>query len=408
MATLSVMLTVTMSACSSDDSTSSTAPTADETSLGTPNKATESPVTIGFILDGKSQIADTSDELLGARAAVGYANNYLGGVNGHTIDLKSCTASATSAGTTDCANQMVQARVSAVVVGGLTHIDSVVDTLAAAKIPLFMFGGVTQKALSTPGVFGFYNGMSLFGISAVQAQEVGAKKSAVIAAALPNIQGAAEGLGKIVYGNAGVSAQVVAIPPGTADMTPQISTAAGDTGQFMVLGSDAFCVSSLRAIRTLAPKAAISIPDRCITVGTGNSIPNGYEGMQVSTSGSYDPEAADSKIFIAALAKYGDNGKFGPTAGYGWQPTLALLQALNASKVTDVTPASVVEGVKSAPPLPLPLGAGITYQCNGQQLPLSPNLCGSDGIVATPAKDGSLSGFRKVTLPQSLFSLPRG
>ncbi|WUA11249.1 ABC transporter substrate-binding protein [Nocardia sp. NBC_01377] len=396
-----------MSGCSSDDGSASGAPSADESSLGTPNKATGAPVTIGFLLDGKSQFADTTDEARGAQAAVGYANNYLGGINGRPIDLKTCVTAATPAATTDCANQMVQAHVSAVVVGAVVNIDAAVDTLATAGIPLFMFSGVTQKALSTPGVFGFYNGMSLFGIAAVQAQEVGATKAAVIAAALPSIQGAAEGLGRIVYGNAGVSAQVVAIPPGTADMAPQITTAAGNNpGQFMVLGSDAFCVSSLRAIRTVAPKAAIAIPDRCITVGTGSSIPNGYEGMRVSTSGNYDPEAPDSKIFIAALAKYGDNAGFGPTAGYGWQPTLALIQALNASKVTDVTPADVVAAVKSAPPLPLPLGAGITYQCNGKQLPLSPNACGSDGIVATPAKDGSLTDFRKVTLTPSLFKLP--
>ncbi|WP_405182671.1 ABC transporter substrate-binding protein [Nocardia sp. NBC_01377] len=404
-AAMSVACTAAMTACSSSQDSSAPA-VVDKSALGTPNKATGDPVTVGFIYNGKTQLGDTTDEVLGAQSAIGYANDYLGGINGHRIEFKACASGLAPSGTTDCANQMVQAKAAAVVVGALNNLDAAIDTLRPADIPIFMYGGTTQKSLSTPGVYGFYNGMSAFGISAVQAQKAGAKKAAVIVAAVPVAQGSAEGVGKLVYGNAGVPLEVVPIPLGTADMMPQVTATGNDVGQYLVLGSDAFCLSSLKAIRTLAPKAAITIPDRCITVGTGGSIPNGYEGMEVATSGDYTPEAPDSKIFTAALAEYGDGGKFGPTTGYGWQPTLAFIQALNATKPAELTPSSILAAVQSAPALPLPLGGGVTYQCDGKQNPLSPFMCGNDGVVATAAKDGTLSDFRKVTLQPSLFKLP--
>lgn len=403
---VSALLALSVTACGSDED-SAAAPSADESVLGTPDAATGPPVVIGFIGDGKTEQTDFLDEIKAARAAAEYANNYLGGINGHRIELKTCESGLTPAGGTDCANQMVQAGAVAVVEGVNNPVDATIDTLSAAGIPMFLKGGSTEKSLQTPGVYSFHNGLATFGVAAVQAQDAEVSKSAIITAAIPAAEGAANGIGKLVFGNADVPVDVVPIPLGTPDATPQITTASNDGAEaFLVLGADAFCISALKAIRTVKPDAPITIPDRCITEGTGSSIPNGYEGMSVATSGDYNPETEDAKLFIAALAKYGDGATFGPVAGFGWVPMISLVQALNAVDNVELTPEGILAAVQSAPPLPLPLGAGVTYQCNGEQMPVSAYLCGSDGIVATASADGELSDFRKVAIDPALFTPP--
>lgn len=405
---LTAVVVTGLSACSSDDgSSSSTEPSANESALGTANKATGTPVTIGFISDGKSQFSDNSDEIAGAKAAAEYANNYLGGINGHPINFKICETRLVPSAGTDCANQMVAAKAAAVVEGTASATDATVDPLAAAKIPLILHTASSQKTLTTPGVYSLFSGVSTFGVAAKQAKDAGATKASIIVIGVPAAEAAAQQIGKLVYGNAGIGVDVVAIPPGTADATPQITAAnQKKPGAYLVLGNEEFCTSALKPLRTINPNAKITITDRCIGPAGAKSIPNGYKGIGVTTSGDLDRNSEDAKIFDAALAKYGDGGQFNAASGFGWAPTLALVEMLNNKKVTDVTPANVLTAIQTAPALPYPLGGGVTFQCNGQQVALSPFICGSDGVIATAAQDGSLTDFTKVDLDPTLFKIP--
>ena len=83
--------------------------------LGTPKKATGAVVTIGFVSDGKSDAIDNTPEIKAAQAAVKYANDYLGGLAGHKLALNVCETHQTPSGATDCATNMVQAKVPIVI-----------------------------------------------------------------------------------------------------------------------------------------------------------------------------------------------------------------------------------------------------------------------------------------------------
>ena len=69
------LIALTATACSS--SSTKTTPSAASTKpaaqgvLGTPNKATGSPVTFGFMWDGKTQSVDTTGDMKAANAAAG-------------------------------------------------------------------------------------------------------------------------------------------------------------------------------------------------------------------------------------------------------------------------------------------------------------------------------------------------
>jgi len=406
-AVLSAALTAGMVACSSDDEDSAANPTADESVLGTPNKATGSPVTIGFISEGKSQTIDVSDEIRGAEAAAKYANEYLGGIGGHPIEVKACHAQAQPAIATDCANQMVQAKVGAVVGPQPGELDNIVDVLSPAKVPLVVQSGVTQKGLTAPGVFSLTNGTAYFAIAAMQAKEENLKNTTAISIGVPAAEGPTRQLGALTFGNSGVDFKVVGIAPGTADMTPQITAASGDADNFFVIGNDSFCTSAFKAIRTAKQNVPIFAIDRCITVGGGNSIPNGYEGIDVSTTLNLDPEEPDSKLYSAVLAKYGDGAKFGALSSAGYAPMLAMVKALNAAKVTDPTQETIMAAMKTAPATEYPLTNGIMFQCDGKQIPLSPNICSADGIRATAKKNGELTDFKQVAIDPALYAAPK-
>jgi branched-chain amino acid transport system substrate-binding protein len=405
---LSATLTAGMVACSSSDDSGDSAakPSANESVLGTANKATGSPVTIGFVSEGKSQAIDVTDEIRGAKAAAAYANDYLGGIGGHPIEVKACEALGQPAVATDCANQMVQAGVAAVVGPSPGELDSLIDVLAPAGVPLVIQSGTTQKGLSTPGIFSLTNGTAYFAVSATAAKDQGLKNTLGIAIGVPAAEGPTKQIGAMIWGNAGLEFNVAGIPPGTADMTPQISSAGADADNFFVIGNDSFCTSAFKAIKTTKPTAPIFAIDRCITIGGGSSIPNGYEGINVATALNLSPDAPDSKLYSAVLAKYGDGAKFGQLSSAGYAPMLGMINALNAAKVTDPTQLSVMAAMKSAPPVEYPLTNGIMFQCNGKQISISPNICSADGILAKATKNGELTDFQQVKIDPSLYAKP--
>ena len=61
------------------------------TLLGPTNPAKGSPITIGFVDDGKSAGIDETPIITAFNATVQYANEHLGGLNGHSITTRCAT-----------------------------------------------------------------------------------------------------------------------------------------------------------------------------------------------------------------------------------------------------------------------------------------------------------------------------
>src|SRR5260221_8979896 len=113
-------------ACSSDKPTSSGNGSGSSSSdagsvLGSPNKATGTPIKIGFVYDGPGAAGDATDNFTGGKVAAQYANDFLGGINGHPIDLQGCDTTNTPAGGTQCAITLTNDKVAAVVTGSSTY-----------------------------------------------------------------------------------------------------------------------------------------------------------------------------------------------------------------------------------------------------------------------------------------------
>ncbi|MCU1344224.1 MAG: putative branched-chain amino acid transport system [Acidimicrobiia bacterium] len=406
------------SACSSDDSKSSSAPatsataggsgagtaggaaattTSDASSvLGTPKPATGTPVKIGFITEGKQQAIDNSSEVPAAQAAAKYANDYLGGIGGHPIVLDVCDDKQTPSGTTDCDNQMIADKVPIVLNNVTGNGDPLIKNISAAGIPLMAYQSSVQSIITSPNAYVLTNGLgAVFAGPAKIAQNNGYKRGAIFVIDVPAAADPVKQLYPLIWKNAGnIGIDIVAIAPGTADMTPQVQAELSKSPDLVqVLGDVTFCSSALKALKTLGYSKTIAIIAQCVTSTSAAGIPGGYKGMQETTVYSTDPSDAENKLYKAAMTKYApstDPYANGVTSG-GWGVTLGLARAL-AGLQGEVTTANIKTTLAAMPPTPVPLGGGVTFQCTGKQIAITPAVCATGALQATLNQAGQPDG----------------
>ncbi|WP_261574365.1 ABC transporter substrate-binding protein [Frankia gtarii] len=371
---------------------------ADSALLGPAKAATGTPVKIGWIGTGRTQAVDASAEEKSAQAAADYANAHLGGLRGHQIQIVSCEDKSVPADAQACGNTFVREKVSAVAGGSPGQADPWIKIVSPAGIPTVLNLVATQTALSTKNVFLLGNPLGPFGTAAAYAREAKLSSAVVLVIDVPAASGPAKALSPIFFANAGSKAKVIAIPPGTADMTPQIQSAQKDKpALYHVTGDPTFCASAIKAIKALGIKATITALDRCVGTDKGASIPGGFEGVKIMGQANQDPTTAEYKLYSAVVDAYGKGLKTNDAYTIsGYQGMLGLIRSVNAVAGTDVTPAGVAKAIQTAPATPYPIGGGATFQCNGKASPVSPNICSTTGFVADASKTGTLSNFRTI------------
>jgi branched-chain amino acid transport system substrate-binding protein len=97
--------------------------------------ATGEPIVVGFVNDegGAFSVPELG---VGNQVAQDYINNRLGGVSGRPIEMKRCVADGSPEKSIDCANQLVEAGVVAVMEGTDLGADSMLPILKSAGIPM--------------------------------------------------------------------------------------------------------------------------------------------------------------------------------------------------------------------------------------------------------------------------------
>ncbi|MCW2526527.1 MAG: putative branched-chain amino acid transporter, amino acid-binding protein [Pseudonocardiales bacterium] len=388
-----------LSACSSGggspvEAGSSSVGTTDSV-FGRVNAASGSAITVAINMPGKSESFDATASTLAAKAAAKYANDYLGGIHGHVIKVTSCDTRLDPATQTDCAHQAVSANASVVVEA--TGDDNTVGVLAAANIPLFAGTGATPALLSSAGSFTLGNALGAFGGPAIYAKQQGYARAALIINDLPVGTVPAKTFGVPYFKNAGAALDVIPVPVGTADMSPQVAVAEGQKPQlYYVVGAPSFCTSAIRAIKAAAPTTPI-LMNSCITTGP-TGIPGGYAGLKTVTNQAADPGDKDYQLFLAVQKKYAGSTESLGLSGY--VPMLGLIRALNAATLADTSPASVTAAIKTAPAVALPASEGSTFKCDGTALPaISKNICSLATFIADTDKAGNTTNYKVLDDP---------
>lgn len=400
-------LALVLAGCgSSSKSTSSsgagTSSGADATALGTPKPASGAAVTIGMITEGGSEAIGSQAALAeqGANIAKSYVNDYLGGIGGRPIELFVCGNKSTPAGAQDCANQMVERKVAAVI-WPFTGQGASVPILTRAGIPVIASSGSSSEELTTAGVFLLTGGFpATLGAYAQDAKDKGYKKFAMVVIDVPAATQAAQVLGGLVFKNAGVGFSVISAAPGTPDLTPQLQKAASSGADAIgVTGDVTFCTSFLKAYQTLALKTPKYIIATCTDKSVTSALPDALNGSIMATT-SVTTGTDDAKLYAAMVAKY--------APGKGIDPDPAKSSGVAAGVSSVMSFVNGMQGFTGDPTAPnvlaqfktgkgkVFLGGGISYDCSTKPIAILPNICSAQMQIGVVHSDGSVGDTKPI------------
>lgn len=386
-----------VTACASDSEGSSgggggsdTTTPVDASVLGDKNVASGEPVKIGFVYDGTTEAIDNAGDLDAAEAAVGYVNDYLGGIAGRPIELEVCSTDQTPAGAGNCVSQFAQAEVAAVLNGTTGQAGSLFEPLDEAGIPVFVSAADPRDATATIMTNGI---LSLAAGPAKVFADAGVENATIIGIDVPAASAALKQSAPLFYGEAGVDVDVVLIPPDTPDMTPNVQAAlTSDPGGMTVVGDSLFCTKAMNAIAAAGYDGLLVVIPQCFDQSFLDNVTN-LEGAIMLTTSTTDPDSEEYQLYRAAMTTYGgDDIDLGATAPQAYQAVVGFARAMEGLD-GDVTPASVEKALLEMPPTPMPLADGLTFQCDRKQVSIAPNICSLDVLQTTLDADGKAGEF---------------
>ena len=240
----------------------SAAPAADV--LGTPKKASGSPVVLG-VLNIESGPVTFPEVYQAEQAAVSYVNDYKGGIGGHPIKLVHCATDGQPSTSQRCANQILDQKPVAIL--------GAADTGSPGAIPVYdagepaYLGGIafTPVEQNDPdaAIFSSISTGDNAAMSVYAAKQLGVKCAAVIYTS--DTQGTASALGTIVptMTHAGITKITkIAVPPTSSDVSSAVATATSASPDLVYVDTPAACPNVLSSLKQLGytGKIAVSTP----------------------------------------------------------------------------------------------------------------------------------------------------
>lgn len=409
LALLSALLLAVV-ACGGDDDDSAASNDDEATSgseaeelLGPEDAASGEPVRIGMVSDGATQAFDNTDELRAAQATAEYWNQHRGGIAGRPIEVVTCETGADPATAADCANQMVEAEVVAVALSQSAVADSLWEPLHAAGIPTMFLQTSSEGLLAdTETSFTMLNPLAtLFGVPVATAESEGTDRIAFVNIDVPQANASFDsGAAGALLENAGLTYDLIKIPPGTADMTSQMQeVASSDAGVVYIVGNDAFCIAALQGLNAVGYDGAITAVSQCITDATREAVPGDQlEGIGITaTTALGDTEDAAYQLYQAVMGTYGqDVEDVDNFLGMGAYTAMASLATAMQGISGDITPATVAEAIKSMDEADYPGADGVTFQCGGTAFPSQPAVCTNQSLRASLDAEGNPASYEAI------------
>jgi branched-chain amino acid transport system substrate-binding protein len=378
-------------ACGSGSDTKSGASagsTADAALLGPKNVATGAPVKIGVVSDGRTAAFDNSVQLRAAAAIVKYLNEHRGGIGGRPVSLVTCETAGDPGKASDCAAQLVQANVVATVTGETTAAATLQKEMHKARIPFFNYANAEQAILLDKDS-SFTLGDPTAGLSDLPIRVAKEHKLTTVNAVVidvPAATGFYKAVGAGIFRQAGIKLNLVAIPPGQADMTPQMTRiASGGPSEVQIVGNDSFCIAAINGLRAANFDGAISVVNQCVTDSARKALGGNLKGVVMGTpsplgDGS-DPGLRQFQAIVDTYAK-AQVDTANALSLNTYITMMSFREALDGLH-GDVTPATIISTIKAMPEKPIPGGGGLRYRCNGKANPLAPGVCARGSLRTT-------------------------
>lgn len=387
------VVVVLVAACSGDDGSSDSSGTSesvDTSVLGDKNEATDSPIKIGlYNVEGGSAVSqpDVGDA---AQAAADYANDYLGGLGGHEIEIVRCQDKADGASAAACANQFVQEGVATIVAGQPAITDQIVPVVQGAGIPWVGSSPSGAAELGAANADFFSSGfIGLLAAEAVYAKEQGYTNVTMIGSENPQLIGAVNAVGKPLFQGQGVTLDLVTVPQGTADATSQVTAATqSNPDALSIVADNTVCQSVLSGLSTIGATQPKFVNSSCVAPEVLEAVgESGIDGTVLFTTGDTTGDDEEAQLYRAVMQEYAPDADPGGITPTGYLSMLGFVRAVNAGGVTgDVTPESIATAIKAATDVPLPIGQGNTFSCDVTSFPspaIKATICNSLFFVTT-------------------------
>jgi branched-chain amino acid transport system substrate-binding protein len=375
----------------------------DERLLGQRFPATGTPVKVGVISNGIGQGFDTSSDGPVAKATASWINEYKGGIGGRPIEIVTCEDSNNAGKAVDCANEMIRNNVVAVVYAPNGMFETSWRVLKQAGVPTFTLAIGSKEAAADPNsTFLFNNSLA----SVIEgpiglAEAKGTNKVTVVSVDLPAAtDNFTQGRGPDTFRTAGIDFDLVRIPIGTPDMTPQMAQVVkkNPDGVIQMLGDERFCIAAFNGLRVAGFKGVVLANDACIAEGTRQSMPpEQLDGVRVITMMPFtEPNEPSTRLWFSIVDKYD------PTIDRTDQQAifmfigLAGLDAATAGLNGEVTPASIIAAARSMRFTELPGTGGRHFRCNGKAEKSLPAVCSNAVLTGAYDKQGRLGRYQVV------------
>jgi branched-chain amino acid transport system substrate-binding protein len=312
-----------------------------------------SPIGIGWV-NVEGGPGGSPEATLGAKAAVRYVNEKLGGIGGHPLKLQVCTVASAEEEGQKCGQQLLNdSSVAAIGVGNLFIGDRSFTSVIAGQKPVLV-GVATGPSLSTAkNTYALFGDLPhIFGAWATYARDVlHAKTVAVIHT---NTQGDKVASSAVIAGlqSAGLTVKTVGFDAQATDLLGPVTAAGAQTADVIVpISIGAGCVGIAKALKQLGVRKPVVSTPICLTPdvaqGLGGDLPAWTYGIAQTLP--TDPTAADSKTFLAESAKAGlDAGDASKVfAPLGWTTILTYAKMFNSVGADKVSAGTVGPALKA-------------------------------------------------------------
>jgi branched-chain amino acid transport system substrate-binding protein len=383
--------TAATEASTPESSGTDTTVAADEGPLGAPNAASGEPIRWGFVSDGRTPALDNTHHAPAAQATVDYINDHLGGLAGRPIELVTCETEGDPGRATDCANLLVQEGVVLTLMPENQQPLAVHTVMSANGIPLFVYG-VAEPAITEDAENSFMIASLTAGLSALPidvAQENDIDNVTVFVVDVPAATEFYENFGAAQFEEAGIALNLVRIPLGAPDISPQVNdVVTGDPTVLHIIGDPGLCINALNGLRNNGFEGPITIINSCVGEAVTTAVGDNMDGVIMAAPTPIgDTTNSGIQLWNAILEEYAPDYE-DPTEGLTtFITTISARQALE-ELTGEITPDNLRTTIHSAPSQPLITGNGLEFRCNGQAAPQTPAVCTRGALRVTLDAEG--------------------
>ncbi len=387
--------------CSSSGSSSSTgsgSPTSGSSSaaagsgssvFGTAKKATGTPYVFGMINDETGAVT-FPEARQGAIAAMNYVNDYLGGINGHPIQIDSCTGDGTPATAARCANQLVASKPIAIL--------GAADVGAPASIPIYQhanlayLGGIpfTPVPETAPNSVQFWS-VSV-GDNAAAAvyvgKTLGVKSVAIIYFSNPQGESLLPQITPVFKAAGVTTIKDIPLSPTSPDPSPQAALVESSGAQLAYVDVPNGCGNVLKALKSVGFSGKIMGIDPCGAPPVIEAAAGGAEGMYIASPFVLQSGTShDAQLFQAAMKKWAAPGTLVDSISTaGFATVINVQQVLSTISGTPTT-SSILAAFKSGTHQNF---LSHPYTCDGQALKGAASIC-NDYYLMNQIHNGTIT-----------------